>query len=744
MTFYATIGGSGEHANLVLALRIEGVPVALVERAIPAASAPALSGYTQFVGVTRVEEGEAVLDIDERRETAATLEIDLLDDAARTLAALFAVNTRRYTWLKADAAVGATTLSPSNGSSGDNGRTLYFDDETITLGTFGGSSFTGCTRGAFGSTAAARYGTTSDGDSVYTVPPSWVGRRAYLYGYALDANGGAEEQLLGLWIIDAPPRHKGDDAWCLSLASVAQEFYERRIGVGLETVDITSGGWSAEVWNYVVSDATRFRAASSFPTYAMIEDREAGGRVYHSIKEVSSVNTGTGTVSIVDRALFGTVTTSVFPKSIRQIQFVGGIRAPLYLLLSNEGQGAATYDRLPGRLPASQNDYGWRFGAAFKTSEVDVASWEAQPYTAPCTFIIDREQRLSDVLREWCLLNGAATRVTADGKLSVFTLATPRVAASTSIGPNSVIPDGRVEVFADESAITPILTVRTGWSPIYDDFAYESHLLDAAMARRYGRMTPRERELEFKCIACTEAISLNPGGDDYRSPFSHPSAISAGEIGMMAVDLQRGDSGLARRFLRLSLTMAHLDLRIGDVVTLSGLPNAFSTLPDMVGGTLEGARCRVVARRPRYDAGRIDVQLLVLDPLLVVSPAAVISAAAGAVLTLDTTGIEVSGASPAADFYAGAGVRVYDISGATSHATTVASVNTGANQITLTAAPGFAVQTGVDYVVLNPVGSTSAGTTSSGYALQEFAALANLTGAVTGAVAGMNSTPRWR
>jgi hypothetical protein len=156
MTFYATIGGTGEHANLALALRVEGIPVAFVERAIPAASAPALSGYTQFVGVTRVEEGEAVLDIDERRETAATLQLDLLDDSARTLAALFAVNSRRYTWLKADAAAAATTLSTTGGSAADNGRTLYFDDETFILGTFGGTNFTGCTRGAFGSTGAAR------------------------------------------------------------------------------------------------------------------------------------------------------------------------------------------------------------------------------------------------------------------------------------------------------------------------------------------------------------------------------------------------------------------------------------------------------------------------------------------------------------------------------------------------------------------------------------------------------------
>lgn len=747
MTFYGTIGGTDEHANLVLALRVEGIPVAFVERAIPAASAPALSGYTQFVGVTRVEEGEAVLDIEERRETAATLQVDLLDDSARTLRALFAVNTRRYTWTTSDAAAAATTLQLANGSAADNGRTLYFDDETFTLGTFGGGSFTGCTRGAFGSTAAARYGLPSDGDNVYSVPPSWVGRRAYLYGYALDANGGAEEQILGVWIIDEPPRHRGDDTWSLTLASVVQEYYGRKVGVGLEPVSVTGVAIVADIIAYIVSDATRFRAAVSFPTYALIEyKQDRRGRVSYSIKEISLVTTGTNSVSVQYRGIFGTRTMAVtsIPKSIRPIQFIGGMRAPLYVLLSREGQAVAeTYDRLPGRLPASKEDYGWRFGAGFVRAEVDVAAWEAMPYTAPYTLIIDREQALSEVLREWCLLNGAATRVTADGKLSVFTLATPRVATTTALGVNSLVPDSRVEVFADEGAIAPILTARLGWSPLYDEFSAEINLVDAPTARRYARIMPRPKELEFRALSCSEAPSAVPSGDGYRSPFKHPANIPAGELGVLLSDLQRGDNGLARRFLRLSLTLAHLDLRIGDVVTISGLPDAFSTLPDMTGGTLEGARCRIVARRPRYDEGRIDVQLLVLDPLLVVCPAATISAAAGAVLTLDASSIEAS-SSPAADYYAGVGVRVYDVSAGTSHSTTVASVNTGANQITLTAAPGFVVQTGVDYVVLDPIGSTTSGTTASGYALQEFAALANGGGTVTAAVAGMNSTPRWR
>jgi hypothetical protein len=738
MTFYATLAGTDAHVDLVLALRVEGIPVAFVERAIPAAVATSLSGYTQFVGLTRVEEGEAQLDFEERRETGATLEVELLDDSARTLAALFAINTRRLTWISADAAVGATSLSLETAGL-TNGQAIYTDAETITIGTVASAtSLTGCTRGAFGSTAAALYGALGDGDSVYTVPPNWRTRRAYLYGYALRADGGGFEQLLGVWTIDEPPRHTGDNLWALTLASVVQEYYGRSVGVGLEPARIISTSYASGTYTHTVDDADKFRTGTLFQTYAVIEDINRSGPTYHTIMEVTGVNTLTNLVDVNDRALFGTTTVTPRPNSMRPIQLVGGYEAMLYILLSREGQGAATaYDRLPGRLPSTTNNQGWRVGAGFVTAEVDVTSWQSVP-SRPDTIIIDRERPLSDILKEFCLLNGVATRVTFDGKLSVFTLATPKTTAATTLGPNSVIPDSRVEVLADEGAIYPLASVN--WTPIFDEYEVQANLVDVATAKRYPRIQAR-RELEFRSIACSDAPPIVVQGE-YRSPFKHPSTVELGELQTITSDIQRGDGGLARRFVRLSLTMAHLDLRIGDVVTLSGLPDAFSTLPDMAGGTLNGARCRVVSRRPRYDEGRVDVQLMILDPLLVVCPSAVIASAAGATLTLATTGIEVSGTSPANDFYAGVGVIVYDVSAGSFNSRTVASIP-ATNQITLSSAPSFVVEAGVDYVVLDPVGSSSSGTTASGYTISEFAALASDAGVVSIAP-GINTNPRWR
>lgn len=743
MTFYATIAGTVGHVDLALALRIEGVPVALVERAIPAAVASSLSGYTQFVGITRLEEGESVLDLDERREIASTLEVELLDDAARTLAALFALNRRRVAWLATDETSAQTNLTVSTAAPFSAGQTIYLDGETITVGTVGAGVLNGCTRGAFGSTATpSTYGTASDGESIYTTPPAWRGRRAFLYGYALNANGGGFEQLLGVWIIDEPPRHLGDDAWALSLASVAQEYYERPIGYGLQSANLTgsatygtSGG--RNTWTLPVNNARAFRTAVNYPTYAICE-----GPSGSAIVEVQGVDTGAGTLTIYTEGQFGTPTEAVLrATTFRPFAVVGiGPQAVLYLLLSRYGQGATTYDRLPGRDPSARDDPGWRLGAGFATTEVDTSTtgWGGVDTSTLATLIVDEQRPVSDALREWCLLTGTATRVDSQGRLTVFSLATPRTTAATTLGPDSVVPDSRVEVLADEGAIYPLASVKCAYNPLSKEFASTINLIDVSLAKRYPR-SPKLREFEFRSFGCNDA----PKSDPTAPPWVHPGDIPIAQVPSLVSDLMRGDNGLARRLVRLTLTLAHLDLRIGDVVSLSGLPDAFSTLPDMRGGTLNGARCRVISRRPRYSDGRIDVQLVVLDPLLVVCPAATIASAVTTTLTLATTGDELSGATPWNDFFVGAGVRIYDISAGTSHATTVASINAGASQIVVTTAPGFVVQAGVDYVVLDPLQSSASGTSASGYTLSEMAIVVDNDGAA-GAVLDVNVEPRWR
>jgi hypothetical protein len=751
MPFFSDLAGTDAHVDLVLALRIEGVPTAFVERTIPATVATALAGYTQHVGITRIEEGEARLDLEERREIGATLDVEVMDDDAGTLAALFAVNTRRRSWITTNATVVATTLALNSTTGLVNGQTIYADSETITIGTVASAtSLTGCTRAAFGSTASALYGAAGDGDAIYTVPPAWVSRRAYLYGYTLDAAGGGSEQLLGVWLIDEPPRHTGDRLWSLRFASVAQEIYARAVGVGLREAKVISESitygvsGTRQTATFTVDDSTGFRLGTSFPAYVLIQSEMEDGGTTYTICELQAVALPPGTQSVTvyfDGTPWAPpLSGGVRSMTMRPIAFVGGSpNALLYVITSKEGVAATSYDRLPGRLSSSTYDTGWRMGAGLTTAEVDTASFTSTRETRTSMMIIDKESALSSILREWCLLNGTATRITIDGKLSTFSLAPERVTTPTTIGTPDVIPDSRIEVQADESALSPLATVRCGYNPFSADYAVEINLIDESLSKRYPRNQER-RHIEFRSIGCVDGETIDPSAP----PFTHPAGMPIGEIASLAVDIMRGDNGLARRYVSLSLTMAHLDLRIGDVVTLSStLPDGFSSLPDLRGGTIAGKSARVVSRRPRYDAARVDVRLLLLDPLLVVCPTATITTVVGTTLTLSTTAIESSGSSPGNDFIPGTTVRIYDVSGATYHTTTVSSV-TSTTQIVIAAAPAFAIQTGVDYIVTDPCASTVGGTSTAGYSLGEFAAVAGDSGVLTVSSSAATTEPRWR
>lgn len=759
MTFYSTLAGTDAHVDLVLALRIEGVPTALVERAIPSAVATSLTGYTQFVGITRVDEGEAVLDMQERRELAASLQIDLLDDAARTLSGLFAVNTRAVARIRSDNTAASTTLTfdTVGVASLSSGQVVYTDYETITLGTVsvGSANATGCTRGAFGSTAAAQWGESSanvvDGESVYSTPPAWRGRRAYLYGYTLRADGGGFEQLLGTWIIDEPPRHIGDDSWSLVLASIAQEYYERSVGLGLRTTQVVRSDLTYPTFSLVsdrpvitfkFDDPKALRVGTTFPTYVVaLDSSDAPVAIF----ELYSVNTATGEVAFYTEPMFtenaGPGVPAIFTDKLRPVAICGKFALP-FILMSNEGQGATSNDRLPGRVEQSINDPGWRLGAGFKFSEVDesISGIGAIANAAPeMTFVIDDQQPVSDVLREYCLLSDMATRVDNQGRLSMFSIASTIASSATTLGPNSIIPDSRVEVVADEASIFPLASVRCGYSPFTRDFSTEVNLLDAPTLRRYRR-AQSTLELEFRSFGVS---GLPDDSQPEETTFQHPpvSVIPIDQLPTMLEKLQRGDGGFARRLVRLSVTLAHADLRIGDVVTLAGLPDAFSRLPNMEGGTLEGARGRIIARRPRYDDGRIDIQIAILEPVVVVCPASVITGVSGTTLTISTSD---DTAAIGQYFITGVGVRIYDVSAGTSHTTSISSI-ISTSQIVIGSSPGFAIELGVDYVVLSPYsGSTSTSATNIvGYGLSQMAVVVPTPPAAP--TSGLVTTrPRWR
>jgi hypothetical protein len=733
-----------EHVDLHLALIVEGVPVAFVERVIPG-SPTAIGTRTQVPCVTRVEEGEARLDLDERRETASTLGIDMIDTDADLFRTLFAAGSRPVGWVTtADANTAADTavwvLDETIYTAGD---VIYVGDETMEVTATDPAGFITVIRGAYGSTA--RDGMTGDpatGDSIYTTPPHWYGRRAYLYGYAPDGAGLYTETLLGVYIVDEAPRHVGDKTWAMSLAGIAQEFFERSVGIGLQQSSYNSIGTfdftgAAPLLEIGVTNASGFRKSATMDSYVLTETEFGAG--IHRLDDVDTL----GTITLAYNPSFNTINALRAQSTVGTVRQIGVVQAPggasiLIALLSNLGQALSGGDYLPGRVAADTSDLGWRLGAGFVAGEVDQQSFDDITAVPPMTIVIDGERKVTDLLREWCFLTGSAVVTTADGKLKAVPIGSQRATSATTIGASDVVPDGQVEVIHDEAGIFPIVKVRAGYSPITGEFHDELTLVDVDLAKRYRR-TPQTREIEIRSIDVWEPRLAQSGTAQWR----HPSRMSTVAMVTMLSDLIRANGSGARRLVRLSLSHEHLGLRLGDVVTIgTDLPDAYDEIPNMRGGTLRGATCRVVARRPRYDQARVDVQLEIMDRLLHVCPAAVIASTSGDLYTLATTGPEVSGASPIDDFYIGATVRIIDRSNpALSESVAIIDIDSG-NVLELDG-PTVVVENGVDYLVLDPENTGTNGTTGSGYQLIEFAKLADTDG-TAGTNPSTDNEPRWR
>ena len=727
MTLYDDLAVRGKHIDLILGLVVDGAPYVFVERPIPSTLA-ILVTRAQVVAVKTVKEGESKLDLEIRREVSATVDFDLIGSDDGALDQIFSVNRRRSAWITAGAAAGATTLVMTSTAGMLAGETIYIGAESVMVGVVASATtLTGCIRGYLGTTAAELFGTASDGDPVYRYVPSWEGRRAWLYAWTVDQGVALSQQILSTLIIDEAPTYDGDYAWSVRCAGVMQEYMQRAVGVGLREAKITATPTiAASSITFKVDDPTAFYVGT-VPAYVALSTGQA--------RELLSVDDGLSTVTISRERLqqrFG-VPSPIRAESLRQIQLAGGATSYplLWTMRSNLGTGIGL-DVMPGRAAPNTFQAGWRFGANMAAADIDTASFLART-AAPHTVVIDGEKPLGDILQEWCLLSSSAVVVTSDGVLTAISINHPRSTTSVIIGKENLVPDSGIDVVANESTITPLVTVECDYSPLSKENRATLNLIDEDKIKRYPR-SPRRRQMSLPSIACRDAERLVR--DD---AWAAPSMLSIGEIQNLAYDIVSGEGPLARIEVSITVTLDLLSLRLGDVVQIgSDLPNGFNA-PDMAGGTIAGKYARVLSRRPDYDRGVVGLTLELLEPLVHVCPAAVIGGAIGAVLTLSTSGPEVRSTSPGNDFGIGLYVRVYNVSSGAYE--TIEIVNTTATTITLASAPTFAVSGGVDYVAVDHTLSPNTSTVS-GYSLSEMAPLADASGTVVGT--GQTFNPRWR
>jgi hypothetical protein len=103
MTIYDELRRPHKHKDLILGLTIEGIRFAFTERTISATALSLIGRPQQLVVLNRVTEGETKLDLEKRREVAATLDVELVDLNTLQLQELFASASRRNTYIESNA-----------------------------------------------------------------------------------------------------------------------------------------------------------------------------------------------------------------------------------------------------------------------------------------------------------------------------------------------------------------------------------------------------------------------------------------------------------------------------------------------------------------------------------------------------------------------------------------------------------------------------------------------------------------
>jgi hypothetical protein len=712
-TTWATKLASDDGHELRLSVQIQGIPHVFHGDGDGFPSLLLPSGATALGIVTSIDQSETRLNLARRRVEGGSLTVRLQDDESGTLAALFAPRQYRKAFVTSSVTTTGELTVSSVGAFPSAG-TVYVEGETVKYTSKVGTTLTGCTRGAFSSEAQQHLGTATDGAAVFSVPPSWEGRRVYLTGYFkpqdVSANGAvaaasALSTQLGTFRLQGPPKHLGDDTWELSCGDLIEEFGTKKIGGGLFEVqlDEVTQELSTDM-QLVVGEGVNFNqfVVGAIATHIVVKD----GDDVVCTRLVSQSGTDTITYAEPIAAL-----ADLRVQSVRHIAMPMGPLSyvALYVIASRLGDGTnGTYDVLPGYAPANFGEGEWRMGGGVLESEIDTDSFLAFTRGNSWSYVIDDEVDLADFMFDWCLAAGAAWLVNRSGQLKVITLKEDGSASVMTVDDSVVADSAPLTMSYEEAAIYPRLRLECNYNPLTRDYDLVENLFDAALQRRYPN---REDSLEIKSKGIN--IDRSPGVDDANASATLGRPAVSARTAEDALREIQASEGRGRAYVQAVCNLRILKAQLGDVVTLDAL-----TVPDAEGNTTLSAHpARVVAMRPRYDDAEVDVTFQLLDKLWRVAPACTIASRAGAVLTLNTSDIGIPNATPGRMF-ANTGVFVWDVSGATKHtANVIAHTDT---TITLDAAPAFANEANVDFVKIDSQTNGSGAASQDGYTDDEW------------------------
>lgn len=721
---------------------IEGVRHILQDGDSDVPSALIASTRTRVQCIQTLEQGRRELDMVARKAKGGGLRLRLVDDDSHTLRSIFTMRKRRATFISANVAAGGTTITVKNTSLFPSAGDLWVAGECISYTGKTATTFTGCTRGAYGTRARALRGGTNNGQAVYVSPPSWIGRIVTLKGYFLEYDGGDPtstdmQETLGTFELDAPPQYIGGDVWELSAVDRIDGYLKKGLYVGVQPTTSSSllqipPSQSSSSATILLTNAERLSLFGSDTDsdpgdYAWVRLDGIMG-MFNMLVRATDLDTGATVAAQWDAE----VEVDYAPELNRSLEWVAppgvdrtdlsaftSARPVAYLrekassialkVLTSRTGGAANgaNDVLLGRNAETSADtepdlLAWRIGAAITAADVDTASFSAVGARTDWFYLVDEPTTVGDFLHDFCLCTDSFVCTNTAGQLSVKSMSDSKsnVIAST-ITSADVHGTTAVKASYDEENVFPNIQLecsydsRTGifWDTI------ESH--DNEMAERFPQ---RDKALKIKSKSIMVA---GLWADDF---WIEVPSIPIEEVRARLRRYQCDEGGRGAIYLEVRVHLDHALLDIGDIVTVTA-----ADVPDMEGATISAKRARIVGILPDWAGDAVDLKLQILRGPKLISPAAIIDSVAGNVLNLHNTAPEMgSGGAGGLSFGIGNHVIIWDVSGNQSFATTL--VDASAGNVELAALPGaFTIQDDVDFITMGVASTNDTNTTQNGY-----------------------------
>lgn len=719
----------GKRGNLVLSVAIQGVPIFFTENPLVTNPSPTdtdtWDSGLACIPVDGIKQGEQLLDLDRRLVLGGDLTFTLCEPNGSTaLSDLFQPRTFKRTYLAANMTLGQTTMTVGSNTWAPSSGTLYVGGETINYSSKISTTGFNITRGHYKSERQIHVtsGSINSASAVYSAPPSMRGRAVYLYGAFLDDGGvfdagtsaesRAKRKLLGVFMINDPPRVVDGKTWEFSCSSLMSEIINSKCYTGFKETPAyhlfphNSGDTDYDLY---VENAQQFAPADGGvgQTQVLMKLTDDNGDERPVLGRIIDVDSGTNVITV--RPEYGYLYDNdlLVYSDLVSVKHIVCLPYPsaysvLAILMSIFGDGEnSEYDVLPGEDRASGSDEAWRMGCGIIERYIDPDSFiEVGNTNTGWSYILDETETAGAILSEWCMITDSFC-VVIDGMLRAKHFTDVRDLSALTID-DSVISSSEISVTYDEGDVKPIVRVECNYSPASEDYDLKTSFVDHELKERYPFISD-SYDVKMKGLAAAYPATYNSA-----IRFTRPAGfeLSWATFTQRVRAWQRSTSR-GRLLINVKCGMPAMTLQVSQICTIN-LPQ----LPDLEGGNLGGATARVIGMQPDWGDGTMSLTLQVMDRVFLVTPSNIPTAVTTITLSNDTLTI-TSGEH--VNYVAGLSVRLWDVSAVTSQVLTVLAVHASPSRVQFTTSIAGTVQVNEDWFTWNTNGTNSSAAPGSGY-----------------------------